>query len=175
MTRKPLTDVKVTIKVSADGKSTYEEIEPLVPLSAKVKLGPTGIDGAMLAAAEAAAAEMAVEFPAWAATDVQRMRAAAAELRVAEFPEAVQPIITVAHDLKGQGGSFGYPLVTLVAGSLCRLLERRTRFEPKTLAAIDAHLDALGVILAQRLSGPQVDMVQRLGAQLDGLVSHLAA
>ena len=168
-----LSDVRITVKPSADGRSTYEEIEPQVPLAAKVKLG-SGIDAGMLAAAQAAVTEMAQDYPGWAAADLDRMRAAAAELRRSGTPEAAHALHALAHDAKGQGGSFGYPLTTLIAGLLCRLLHQRGLFDARVHAAVDAHLDAFGLVLAQRMAGPQAAWSARLGEELGGLVARLA-
>ena len=33
-----------------------------------------------------------------------------------------EQVFQIAHDIKGQGGSFGYDLMTLIANELCRLI-----------------------------------------------------
>lgn len=167
-----MTGVRITRRVSVDGKSIYEEIEPLVPLAAKVKLGD-GIDAEMLARAEAAVAEMAAGYPDWATQDLMQMREAAAALRAVPSAEQGYALYVLAHDMKGQGGSFGYPLISIIAGTLCRLLHRRTVFEPRHLAAIEAHLDAAGAVLAQRMAGDQVEAGAVLTAELQTLVAML--
>src|SRR5258708_32088669 len=89
------------------------------PLSAKVTLG-RGIDQEQLARAEAAVAALAVDYVAWATRDLAAMRDIAASLAAAAD---VDRLYAISHDVKGQGGSFGYPLVTAIAGSLCRFLK----------------------------------------------------
>ena len=168
-----MSGVRITQRVSADGRSTYEEIEPLVPLAAKVVLGE-GIDAEMLARAEAAVAELAAGYPDWASQDLEQMRAAVAALRAAPTPEQARAFYLLAHDVKGQGGSFGYPLISTIAGSLCRLLHQRTLFGPRHFAAIDAHLDAIGTVLAQRMAGDQPEATAGLAAELQVLVAKLA-
>lgn len=130
-----LSGVRVTRRPSADGKSTYEEIEPLVPLAAKVTLG-RGFDAEVLARAEAVVTEMAAGFPDWASEDLIRMREAAMALRAAPTAEHGEALYVLAHDMKGQRGSFGYPMISAIAGSLCRLLHRRATFGPRHLARI---------------------------------------
>lgn len=166
------TDVRITRRLSVDGKSTYEEIEPLVPLAAKVTLGD-GIDAEMLARAEAAVAEMAAGYPEWATQDLAQLREAAATLRASPTAEQGYALYVLVHDMKGQGGSFGYPLISAIAGSLCRLLHRRTAFGPRHFAAIDAHLDAAGSVLAQRMAGDQAAAGAVLTAELQTLVAML--
>jgi hypothetical protein len=165
--------VTVTLRVSNDGKSTYEEIAPVMPLAAKVTLGH-GIDAAMLAKAEAAVADMAADYHVWAAEDLARLRDAAAALRALPSAERGCALYAAAHDVKGQGGSFGYPLVTRIAASLCRLLYRREGFDSRHLDAVDAHLDALGVVIGQRLAGEQKGAGAALAGQLELLVGAIA-
>lgn len=168
-----LSGVRITVLTGDDGKSTYEEIEPLVPLSEKVKLG-RGFDDAMLARAEAAVAALTQDFPAMVAEDMVLLRGAAAALRRRGTPAAAATLQRRAQDIEGQGGSFGYPLITEIAASLGRLLDRRTAFDIRLHAAVDAHVDALALVLGERLSGPQPTMAERLGRNLAALVSRLA-
>jgi len=169
-----LSGVRITVLTGDDGKSTYEEIEPLVPLSDKVKLG-RGFDDAMLARAEAAVAALTEDFPVMVAEDMALLRAAAAALRRRGTVAAAAALQRRAQDIEGQGGSFGYPLITEIAGSLWRLLEQRTVFDARLHAGVDAHLDALTLVLAERLSGPQPVMADRLGKSLAVLVGRLTA
>lgn len=75
-----------------------------------------GIDPVALARAEAALAALADNYLAWAEADVARLRAAL---------DPFQPdlLFAIAHDVKGQAGTFGFPLITELANRLCRLLE----------------------------------------------------
>jgi hypothetical protein len=171
MTR-ALTGVTVTQRVSSDGKSTYDETRPAQPLAAKVTWG-NGIDAAMLAKAEAAMAAMAVEYHLWAAEDLARVRKAGAELHAAPSAERGGALYALSHDMKGQGGSFGYPVVTRLAASLCRLLHQRSTFSTRHLAAVDAHLDALAVVIGQRLAG-QHTAACALADELEALVGAIA-
>jgi len=43
----------------------------------------------------------------------------------ADEPAMLAEIYTVSHNFKGQGSSFGYPLITRTGASLCRLLKSR--------------------------------------------------
>ena len=45
--------------------------------------------------------------------------------------DSIESLHELAHDAKGQGGSFGYPLATLIAASLCRLLHERSLFDQR--------------------------------------------
>ena len=157
--------VVVTHRRSADGKHSYEEIVPATPLAAKVTLG-RGIDQENLARAEAAVAALAVDYLVWAEQDVSRMREMTGGLAARPDRAAIDRLYAAAHDVKGQGGSFGYPLVTAIGSSLCRALKHLQAVDARALAAIEAHLDAITLVLTQRLVGMQGERGAGLVGQL---------
>jgi len=56
-----------------------------------------------------------------------------------------------AYDIGSMGGTFGYPLLTMVAKSLSEFLERKRPLGANQLAVISLHVNMLYVILAQKL------------------------
>ncbi len=52
-----------------------------------------------------------------------------------------------AHDMKGQAATFGLPGIALLAGSLCHIVSRGTRPDPRGVQAIDAHVAGLKALL----------------------------
>ena len=82
-----------------------------------------------LARAEAAVASLAQDYATWALADVAKARtalAAAIDDPAGHAPH-VEALFRVGHDLKGQGTSFGFPLVTKIGHSLCALTRDRAR------------------------------------------------
>ncbi|WP_370155222.1 hypothetical protein [Ferrovibrio sp.] len=59
----------------------------------------------------------------------------------------------LALELKGQGGVFDYPLVTLYADTLKNLTANLTQASPRLHAIIGLNIDALGIIIRRRMSG----------------------
>ena len=59
----------------------------------------------------------------------------------------------IAHDIKGQGGSFGYDLMTLIANELCRLIERQDGFGEAEVQAVKVHIDAMKLVIQNRMKG----------------------
>lgn len=55
------------------------------------------------------------------------------------------------HDLKGQGSTFGYPLITEIGNHLCRYIEKQNTFNQNVLLIIQKHLDVLELILRNHL------------------------
>ena len=154
---------------------TVEFIKPEHDLA--VKLGPgKGIDPAVLRRAEQAVAAMSDEYVEWASRDIGRLQAAVAGARTNPTdPEALTPAREIAHEVRGQGGSFGYPLVTRMATSLYRLLYERPVLPLAAYATLDAHVDALRAVIAQGVKGDGGAVGQQLAGELEAMVARLMA
>jgi chemotaxis protein histidine kinase CheA len=116
--------------------------------------------------AEGALAALADRYLAWAQADVARLGAGVARLREGSR-DGLSELFDIAHDVKGQGTTFGYPLVTEIANRLCRLIEGCGDPDAATLAALAAHVAALAEILALRLQGDGGDRGRRLLGRLE--------
>ncbi len=84
----------------------------------------------------------------------------------AEHIAQIKRIGQLAHDIEGQGGSFGYPLMSAIGGSLgecCRAMERS---DDSQLELIKAHVDAMKTVIGGRLDGD----AGTLGTELMGLL-----
>lgn len=110
------------------------------------------IDPQALARAEAALADLSHDYLTWAATDIAAMRACLAEVHdhPGDGKDGLARLHHIAHDMKGQAGTFGYPLVTEIGLRLCRLLQECAIPD---LAVVAAHVDALADVVEQRLAG----------------------
>ena len=91
----------------------------------KMKVGSGGVDPDRIAKAEAAVAELAESYIDWALKDLAELQARFAAIRAetADPRQRVLDLFQTAHDMKGQGATFGYPLVTQVAKHLCHYVE----------------------------------------------------
>lgn len=68
-------------------------------------------------------------------------------------PAARERARRLAHDLKGQGASFSYPLLTEFAGSLQRLLDETATEDPLLLQLAVLHVQAIGAVAQDRVTG----------------------
>lgn len=127
-----------------------------VPNTLRAKTGPgERVDPARIKEAEKAVLAMADDFVVWAMEDVARMRqiiadCVAGELKVAEERENFYDI---SHNVKGQGSTFGYTLLTSVADNLCNFLDRQNTLTKEHLPVMAAHTEALGAILRFNVKG----------------------
>lgn len=148
-----------------------EIINPPNLLKAKVggKLAP--LDEAAIARAEAALHTMSGEFQDWIEDHVDQLVAARWRVETERYAQgAMARLLTCAHDLKGLGVTFKYPLVTRIAASLCTLLEAKSAESPPQL--IDAHVDAIRATVRQRMKSDTDPIGLALLHELETLVAE---
>lgn len=132
-------------------------INPPNALRAKVTVGgPGAVSPEVLEKAEDVIAGMADDYVTWAQEDIGRISAALEDLCNAP-PEgqgqALVRIYQISHDMKGQGGSFQYQLMTILGDLLCRYVEGRESATEADLAVIRLHIDAMQVVIAKQMTG----------------------
>ncbi|MFN3460488.1 MAG: transcriptional regulator [Oceanibaculum sp.] len=88
-----------------------------------------------------------------AALRALREALASAEKDPARWEGLMVDIRRHAFDIKGLGGTFDYPLLTEIARSLHAVAGRMGDANPRQMAIIRCHIDALYVVLAQRIQG----------------------
>jgi chemotaxis protein histidine kinase CheA len=118
----------------------------------KAKVGGTGgLDGSAVRRAELAVEELKGEFANWMVEDVNRLADARNALDKNRGAETMGALYRAAHDLKGQGQTFDYPLVARMAASLCKLTDVEGAGDNIPMTLIDAHVDAIKVIVRQNI------------------------
>ena len=158
-----------------DDGDKFKLLTPPNLLAAKVTTdGPNA--AAMLARAERAVAELRRDYEAWAEQELGRLERLFE--RVSESPntgtDGLRQIYQVAHDMKGQGTTFGYPLVTAIAASLCRFTESPGLAGANKVAVIGAHIDALKSVIRNRVAGGGGELGREIVAGLRAAVSKHA-
>jgi hypothetical protein len=115
------------------------------PPPLKLKIGAIGrITPALIAKADAALARMGQFFGPWLGEEIAHLVAARTDIRDRGYtPETADALNIRAHELKSMGSTFGLPVVTDIAASLCRLVEEPEVRMSAPLYLIDAHIDAI--------------------------------
>ena len=116
------------------------------PTALRDRLGPRfgRIDPDAIAKAEAALKGLSSQFGQWLLDEVGKLEAAREAIRVGGSTRAtLDQLFTRAHDLKGLGATYEFPIVSRIAGSLCKLLgDGDTRLNTP-MALVDAHVHAI--------------------------------
>lgn len=84
-------------------------------------------------------------------------------------------IYKVIHDIKGGGGSFGFPLVSRIAESLCWFTEGLTHPAEPDLQIMKAHIDSLTVVVHLKLKGHGGEVGQLMAEGLELCVAKRKA
>lgn len=140
-------------------------IRPPQTLQAKVERGgPGAVDLDALAKAEEVIASLADDYMDWVREDFVRLEAAFEVLKAGEGDEKenLDAVFQIGHDMKGQGGSFGYDLMTAIGDHLCRLIETLDKVGPRELVMIRVHIDAMRVVITKELKGDGGDEGRQL-------------
>jgi len=125
-------------------------------LKDKVSYGSDGVDMATIARAEALIAGMQSEFVAWFHDDMaklQRRFDAVAAAPVGDRGHLVAEMRVGIQDIKGQGGSFGFPLITNIASTLNRFIDTRSDFGAQELEVVRVHINALRLAVTEGMTG----------------------
>lgn len=124
------------------------------PNTLRSKLGGSfgGIDAAAVARAEEALKALSSQFDQWLGDEMAKLDIAEAAIRKDGFTEQTAEYLYLrAHDLKGLGTTYQYPLVTRVAASLCRLMDDPARRLQAPYALIEAHIGAIRAMVRDRI------------------------
>jgi hypothetical protein len=123
-------------------------IRPPNILRAKVGGGFGGINADAIAKAEEALKAMSSQFGQWLQDEIVKLDAAQAAIRADGYnAQTAEGLYFRAHDLKGLGATYQYPLVTRLAGSLCKLMDDPGKRLDAPLVLIDAHVDAIKAVV----------------------------
>ena len=91
----------------------------------------------------------------------------------ARWSECAKLMRETVHNVKGQGSSFGYPLMTRVGDSLSRMLKSLEGPDPNSLKLIAAHINTLRAVLDNDIKGSGGELGEKLAGRLEALVEKL--
>ncbi|RAK50733.1 Hpt domain-containing protein [Phenylobacterium deserti] len=119
-----------------------------VPNTLRLKVGGGGrmgaIDPAAIAKAEAALKSLSGNFAQWLNDEIGKLEAARQTVRAEGMTAATMEALYLrSHDLKGLGTTYGFPLITRLAASLCRLIDDGDKRLEAPIHLVDAHIDAI--------------------------------
>ncbi len=151
-------------------KHPIEIFMPPNMLKAKVGGRISGVDIAAIKRAEQAIDQLKTEFGAWIIDDVTKLVEARKAYAATQDKETRNDLYRASHDLRGQAMTFEYPLAARIAASLCKLLDGQPGSIPQTL--IDAHVDAVGVVVRQNMKGNGNQTARALASELEARVDE---
>lgn len=132
-----------------------------------------GISAAALAEAEVALGKMAEDYPDWVSGLLSKL--SEQHGRCVDTPEKrrdfFEEINRIAHDMKGQGGTFGYPLITDFSESLNNFTGSRNEITDDMVELVKAHIDAMRAVIRGRVKGDGGEVGAELKKTLDSAIT----
>ncbi|GAA0621987.1 hypothetical protein GCM10009422_17340 [Brevundimonas kwangchunensis] len=124
------------------------------PNTLRMKVGGAfgGIDANAIAKAEEALKAMSAQFGQWLQDEIVKLDKAQTDIREQGYNAATaEALYFRAHDLKGLGTTYQYPLVTRLAGSLCKMMDDPAKRLAAPVMLIDAHIDAIKAVVRDQI------------------------
>ena len=144
-----------------------------VPNTLRLKVGGRlgGIDPAAIAKAEAALKSLSGNFAEWLNDEVSKLDASRARVKAEGFTtETAENLYLRAHDLKGLGTTYEYPLVSRIAASLCKMIDDPATRLNAPVFLIDGHIDAIKAAVKGQIQSDANPMGRAIVEELEGRV-----
>lgn len=127
------------------------------------------ISSEKLAEAQAHLEKMAEDYPDWVSQLISDL--SEQHRRCVDTPEKrrtyFEELRRIAHDMRGQGGTFGYPLISQMAESLYQFTGPNSGMTDNHVEIIKAHIDAMRVVIKDRVKGDGGEVGAQLLESLD--------
>jgi hypothetical protein len=152
----------------------------VIPASNALKLKVGGrfgaLDPAAIAKAEAALKSLSGNFGQWLQDEVTKLENARARVKTEGVnPETMEFLYLRAHDLKGLGTTYEFPLVTRIGASLCKLIDDKDKRLTASMALIDAHIDGIRAAVRDGIKTDDHPVGKILVTELERMVTEAGA
>lgn len=140
-----------------------QKFQPPNKLARKVKKpGGPSPEQAILRALNAAE-DLIDSYQGWAVDDLAELWKTFQETRTASGnPRQILKMFEIAHGIRGEGGSFGFQLISTIGDSLCKFLEGRKKLSAAESEVVKVHILAMRAVFRQELKGQQPAMERDL-------------
>ena len=158
----------------APKEKPIEIINPPNMLKVKVggKLPPA--DKAAIGRAETALNNLKTEFADWLSEEVVKLEHYLGEVRANGLKgEPGEMLFTTAHDLRGLGSTYEFPLITRIAGSLSKLIENPETRAQVPMSLVEAHVGAIRAAINQNIRTQDDPVGKQLAEELETRVIAL--
>lgn len=104
-----------------------------------------------------AAEDLMGEYQGWAVDDLEALWQEFIEVAKTGNvgTDKIEDMFNKAHEIRGQGGTFGFPLVSTIGDSLCKFMDGRAHLAGVELEVIKVHILAMKAVFRQGLQGDQ--------------------
>lgn len=139
--------------------------------------GPLTIDPEILQAAERQLDRMEGDYADWVRGSVRQLMEAYRRALTDDIRTRATQVVLInrlAHDLRGQGSTFGYPLITVFGRSLFDCTTDLDEVTDKLLDFVKAHIDGIAAVIRERIRGTGGEIGAELVESLEKAREKLA-
>lgn len=115
---------------------------------------------------------IAGEFQDLLGEELQALDLLMLEYKQSPTDDVLDKLFRRIHNLRGQGTTMGFPLVTRIGTSFCRYLIERNSSRPVNVPLIQQHLQALNIVLKEKLANENDKVSQQVAAALEEAVQR---
>ena len=141
-------------------------------LAAKVPTFGGPDPSSALRQAEKAIAHVASEFAATIPEELDALDALLVEYKAAPGGQTLEKLFRRVHNLRGQGTTMGFPLITRIGSSFCRYMIERDETKQVNADLIEKHLQALRIVLRERKAGNGDALATQVAEALETVVER---
>ena len=126
--------------------------------------------------AEKALELLSCNFEEWMREEVKSLLKARARYKSdPNRPEALDELVRVTHDLKGQASTLQYPYVTKICMSLCCLFEQLPNKNRIPMILVDQHVDAANAVVREGVRMDEHPTAEALVKRLSSVTAEYVA
>jgi hypothetical protein len=154
-----------------------DEIEVFTPPNTlKTRLGGAlpKLDAEAVERAERALKSLAVRFDDWMDEELAKLEGAWATVKANGMPgEAGSTLFLAAHDIKGLGTTYNFPLVTRLATPLCRLIETEELRASAPNVLVAGLIEAIRIAIRERIRTDDHPTGRALAEESEAIVAQM--
>ncbi len=152
-----------------------EIINPPNMLQIKIGGPISGGDLHLIEKAEEAMKDLRSDFGAWLEEEVTKLEAAGKAVRSAGLKgDEGEQLFIRAHDLRGLGTTYEFPIITRLAKSLTKLIDMPEKREVASKGLALAHVDAIRAALSQNIRDTDDTVAAALASEFETQTSEFA-
>lgn len=132
--------------------------------------GPMRIDPTLLQAAEKQLDRMESDYSDWVLGTMRQLAEEHRKAQVDDIRKRAQHVVQInklAHDLRGQGSTFGYPLITVFGRSLFECTTDVGDVSDQLLEFVRTHIDGINAVVREKIKGPGGELGTELVKSLE--------
>ncbi len=117
-----------------------------------------------------------INYPTWLDDDLKNLKNTFKKINPNSNNQPknlLNDIFKISLEIKGQGGSYGYPLISYVADNICTLLDSIPKISSKDIEIIRIHIDLLSIIAKNRIKDiPNNQKTKQILNGLDKIIKN---